>query len=178
MLIGVGRAALPETIRIAAELRRRELERRGAGSDELAAIDRALLVLADPSQRMRYDEALARSAPPPSPWVPGRAAFVRSPVEARPAPTAEVRPVYIATPAAPDLSRSLAFFKIILVIPAYIALWLFGLVHLLVTVLALPSILLVLAFSGGVAATMIGFLVKHGEAIFLHLLEAGWAACF
>lgn len=32
--------------------------------------------------------------------------------------------------------------------------------------MALPSILLVLAFSGGVAATMIGFLVKHGEAIF------------
>lgn len=32
--------------------------------------------------------------------------------------------------------------------------------------MALPSILLVLAFSGGVAATMIGFLVRHGEAIF------------
>ncbi|MBN8804196.1 MAG: hypothetical protein J0H81_03680 [Sphingopyxis terrae] len=38
--------------------------------------------------------------------------------------------------------------------------------------MALPSILLVLAFSGGVAATMIGFLVKHGEAIFgNHLSE-------
>ena len=32
--------------------------------------------------------------------------------------------------------------------------------------LALPSILLVRAFSGGVAATLSGFLVKHGEAIF------------
>lgn len=32
--------------------------------------------------------------------------------------------------------------------------------------MALPSIILVLAFSGGVAATMIGFLVRHGEAIF------------
>lgn len=32
--------------------------------------------------------------------------------------------------------------------------------------MALPSIVLVLAFSGGVLATMVGFLVKHGEAIF------------
>lgn len=32
--------------------------------------------------------------------------------------------------------------------------------------MALPSIVLVLAFSGGVAATMIGFLVKHGEMLF------------
>lgn len=31
--------------------------------------------------------------------------------------------------------------------------------------MALPSIVLVLAFSGGVAATMIGFLVEHGENI-------------
>ena len=148
-LFGVGRAALPETIRTAAELRRRELERRGAGSEELAAIDRALLVLMDPNQRTRYDEALARGAPPPSPSAPGRAAFVRSPVEAPPAAAAEVRPVYIATPAAPELSRILAFFKIILVIPAYTALWLFGLVHLLVTVLALPSILLFERFPPG-----------------------------
>ncbi|KTE04003.1 hypothetical protein [Sphingopyxis sp. H115] len=32
--------------------------------------------------------------------------------------------------------------------------------------MALPSIVLVLAFSGGVFATMVGFLVKHGESIF------------
>ncbi|SNT28927.1 hypothetical protein [Sphingopyxis indica] len=32
--------------------------------------------------------------------------------------------------------------------------------------MALPSIVLMLAFAGGVAATMIGFLVEHGEAIF------------
>lgn len=32
--------------------------------------------------------------------------------------------------------------------------------------MALPSIVLVLAFSGGVFATMVGFLVKHGEDIF------------
>src|SRR3546814_12490048 len=32
--------------------------------------------------------------------------------------------------------------------------------------MALPSIVLVLAFAGGVAATMIGFLVEYGEAIF------------
>ena len=32
--------------------------------------------------------------------------------------------------------------------------------------MALPSIVLVLAFSAGVCATMIGFLFKHGEAIF------------
>ncbi|AJA08365.1 hypothetical protein SKP52_07220 [Sphingopyxis fribergensis] len=32
--------------------------------------------------------------------------------------------------------------------------------------MALPSIVLVLAFSGGVAATMIGLLVEHGESIF------------
>lgn len=32
--------------------------------------------------------------------------------------------------------------------------------------MGLPSIVLVLAFSGGVLATMIGFLVQHGEAIF------------
>lgn len=32
--------------------------------------------------------------------------------------------------------------------------------------MALPSIVLVLAFSGGVAATMIGFLARHGEDIF------------
>src|SRR3546814_14575576 len=32
--------------------------------------------------------------------------------------------------------------------------------------MALPSIGLVLAFAGGVAATMIGFLVEYGEAIF------------
>ncbi len=32
--------------------------------------------------------------------------------------------------------------------------------------MALPSIILVLAFAGGVLATMIGFLVEHGEAIF------------
>ena len=34
--------------------------------------------------------------------------------------------------------------------------------------MALPSIVLVLAFSAGVGATMIGFLVKHGEDIFGH----------
>ncbi|WP_332817779.1 hypothetical protein [Sphingopyxis sp.] len=32
--------------------------------------------------------------------------------------------------------------------------------------MALPSIVLVLAFSGGVFATMVGFLVEHGETIF------------
>lgn len=32
--------------------------------------------------------------------------------------------------------------------------------------MALPSIVLVLAFSGGVFATMVGFLVEHGESIF------------
>ncbi len=32
--------------------------------------------------------------------------------------------------------------------------------------MALPSIVLMLAFAGGVAATMIGFLVEHGEALF------------
>lgn len=32
--------------------------------------------------------------------------------------------------------------------------------------MALPSIVLVLAFSGGVFATMVGFMVEHGEAIF------------
>ncbi len=32
--------------------------------------------------------------------------------------------------------------------------------------MALPSIVLVLAFSGGIFATMVGFLVKHGEDIF------------
>ncbi|WOF41887.1 hypothetical protein KNJ79_11590 [Sphingopyxis indica] len=32
--------------------------------------------------------------------------------------------------------------------------------------MALPSIVLMLAFAGGIAATMIGFLVEHGEAIF------------
>ncbi|WP_432770335.1 MAG: hypothetical protein HEQ22_06230 [Sphingopyxis sp.] len=32
--------------------------------------------------------------------------------------------------------------------------------------MALPSIVLVLAFSGGVFATMVGFLVKHGESLF------------
>jgi MFS family permease len=32
--------------------------------------------------------------------------------------------------------------------------------------IALPSIVLMLAFAGGVAATMIGFLVEHGEAMF------------
>lgn len=37
--------------------------------------------------------------------------------------------------------------------------------------MALPSILLVLAFSGGVFATMAGFIVKHGEAIFGPRLE-------
>src|SRR3546814_12090080 len=31
--------------------------------------------------------------------------------------------------------------------------------------MALPSIVLMLAFAGGVAATMIGFLVEHGEAM-------------
>ncbi|PQM27153.1 hypothetical protein CVO77_19620 [Sphingopyxis lindanitolerans] len=34
--------------------------------------------------------------------------------------------------------------------------------------MALPSIVLVLAFAGGVLGSMIGFLVKHGEAIFGH----------
>src|SRR3546814_14090167 len=34
--------------------------------------------------------------------------------------------------------------------------------------MALPSIVLVLAFSGGVFATMVGFLVRHGEDIFGH----------
>ena len=34
--------------------------------------------------------------------------------------------------------------------------------------MALPSIVLVLAFSGGVFATMVGFIVKHGEDIFGH----------
>ncbi len=34
--------------------------------------------------------------------------------------------------------------------------------------MALPSIVLVLAFAGGVMGTMVGFLVKHGEAIFGH----------
>ena len=34
--------------------------------------------------------------------------------------------------------------------------------------MALPSIVLVLAFSGGVFATMVGVLVRHGEAIFGH----------
>ena len=37
--------------------------------------------------------------------------------------------------------------------------------------MALPSIVLVLAFSAGVCATMIGFLVKHGEAIFGNRLD-------
>lgn len=32
--------------------------------------------------------------------------------------------------------------------------------------MALPSILLVLAFSGGIFGTMLGFMVRHGEAIF------------
>ena len=32
--------------------------------------------------------------------------------------------------------------------------------------MALPSIVLVLAFSGGIFATMVGFMVEHGEAIF------------
>lgn len=32
--------------------------------------------------------------------------------------------------------------------------------------MALPSIVLMLAFAGGVAATMIGFLIEHGEAMF------------
>jgi len=32
--------------------------------------------------------------------------------------------------------------------------------------MALPSIVLMLAFAGGVAATMVGFLVAHGEALF------------
>ncbi|HWW59114.1 MAG TPA: hypothetical protein VN047_19625 [Sphingopyxis sp.] len=45
--------------------------------------------------------------------------------------------------------------------------------------MALPSIVLVLAFSGGVFATMIGFLVKHGESIFGdNVNEATGAALF
>lgn len=42
--------------------------------------------------------------------------------------------------------------------------------------MALPSIVLVLAFSAGVAATMIGFLFKHGEAIFGNRLDETTAA--
>lgn len=43
--------------------------------------------------------------------------------------------------------------------------------------MALPSIVLVLAFSGGVFATMVGFLVRHGEDIFgNHLGETTGAA--
>jgi len=37
--------------------------------------------------------------------------------------------------------------------------------------MALPSIVLVLAFSAGVCATMVGFLFKHGEAIFGNRLD-------
>jgi hypothetical protein len=42
--------------------------------------------------------------------------------------------------------------------------------------MALPSIVLVLAFSAGVCATMIGFLFKHGEAIFGQRLDEATGA--